>query len=221
MTRDEWDALTPAAKCDLLEQRIAGDFFSESERDIVRDVVALARQNAHERDSAVERERLQRECVVCHADLEPDRVLVPHCNDCVVTDEHEWEWHDRLTQLKALGDADAPQSRADGPREPSTTPSSVEGPAGPRPLAFSTAEHVDAHVRALLVEQLGVDEDEVTDEAKFWDDLGADSLDLIELVMACEEDFEIEIPDEVAEGFVTVGPAIAWITRRVLEKAAK
>jgi hypothetical protein len=83
MTRDEWDALTPAAKCDLLEQRIAGDFFSESERDIVRDVVALARQNAHERDSAVERERLQRECVVCHADLEPDRVLVPHCNDCV------------------------------------------------------------------------------------------------------------------------------------------
>ena len=116
MTRDEWDALTPAAKCDLLEQRIAGDFFSESERDIVRDVVALARQNAHERDSAVERERLQRECVVCHADVEPDRVLVPHCNDCVVTDEHEWEWHDRLTQLEALGDADAPQSRADDPQ---------------------------------------------------------------------------------------------------------
>ncbi len=179
---------------------------------------AQIEQLTAERDTAVERERLQRECVVCHADLEPDRVLVPHCNDCVVTDEHEWEWHDRLTQLNALG-AETPQSRADGPREPSTTPSSIEGPAGPRPLSFSTAEHVDAHVRALLVEQLGVDEDEVTDEAKFWDDLGADSLDLIELVMACEDDFEIEIPDEVAEGFVTVGPAIAWITRRVLEKA--
>jgi len=130
-----------------------------------------------------------------------------------------WRIRHPLSPEPTLGDADAPQRRADGPREPSTTPSSVEGPAGPRPLSFSTAEHVDAHVRALLVEQLGVDEDEVTDEAKFWDDLGADSLDLIELVMACEDDFEIEIPDEVAEGFVTVGPAIAWITRRVLEKA--
>jgi acyl carrier protein len=75
----------------------------------------------------------------------------------------------------------------------------------------STAEKV----KAIIVEQLGVDEDEVTSEASFTDDLGADSLDIVELVMAFEEEFGIEIPDEEAEKISTVKEAVAYI-----EKAA-
>lgn len=69
-------------------------------------------------------------------------------------------------------------------------------------------------VRALIVEQLGVDEEEVTSEASFVDDLGADSLDLVELVMAFEEAFDIRIPDEDAEKIRTVGDAVAYIQER-------
>jgi acyl carrier protein len=58
---------------------------------------------------------------------------------------------------------------------------------------------VEERVKSIIVEQLGVDEDEVTLEASFTDDLGADSLDIVELVMAFEEEFGIEIPDEEAE----------------------
>ena len=66
-------------------------------------------------------------------------------------------------------------------------------------------------VKKIIVEQLGVDEDEVTPDASFVDDLGADSLDTVELVMAFEEEFSIEIPDEDAEKIVTVGDAIQYI----------
>jgi acyl carrier protein len=66
-------------------------------------------------------------------------------------------------------------------------------------------------VKAIVVEQLGVAEDQVTPEAKFVEDLGADSLDQVELVMALEEAFDAEIPDEEAEKLTTVGDAIAYV----------
>ena len=66
-------------------------------------------------------------------------------------------------------------------------------------------------VKAIVVEQLGVAEDQVTPEAKFVEDLGADSLDQVELVMALEEEFGADIPDEEAEKLTTVGDAIAYI----------
>lgn len=70
-------------------------------------------------------------------------------------------------------------------------------------------------VKELVVEQLGVEEDEVTAEASFVDDLGADSLDIVELVMAFEEEFDLEIPDEDAEKIQTVGNAVDYIKQRV------
>ncbi|HKH43813.1 MAG TPA: acyl carrier protein [Thermoanaerobaculia bacterium] len=66
-------------------------------------------------------------------------------------------------------------------------------------------------VKSIIVEQLGVDEEEVTQEASFTDDLGADSLDIVELVMAFEEEFGIEIPDEDAEKISNVKDAITYI----------
>ena len=69
-------------------------------------------------------------------------------------------------------------------------------------------------VRSIIAEQLGVKKDEVIDEAKFIDDLGADSLDTVELVMALEEEFGIEIPDEDAEKMGTVGEAIKYIEQK-------
>ena len=66
-------------------------------------------------------------------------------------------------------------------------------------------------VKEIIVEQLGVDGDEVTTEASFTDDLGADSLDIVELVMAFEEEFGIEIPDEAAEKIGRVKEAISYI----------
>lgn len=70
---------------------------------------------------------------------------------------------------------------------------------------------VDEKVKQIIVEQLGVDEAEVTNNASFVDDLGADSLDTVELVMAFEEAFEIEIPDEDAEKIRTVKDAVDYI----------
>jgi acyl carrier protein len=66
-------------------------------------------------------------------------------------------------------------------------------------------------VKDIVVEQLGVDEEEVTEQASFVDDLGADSLDIVELVMALEEEFDLEIPDEDAEKIVTVSDAVNYI----------
>ncbi len=70
---------------------------------------------------------------------------------------------------------------------------------------------VEAKVKEIIVEQLGVDAKEVSNQASFVNDLGADSLDTVELVMALEEEFDIEIPDEEAEKIQTVGQAIEYI----------
>ena len=69
-------------------------------------------------------------------------------------------------------------------------------------------------VKAIIAEQLGVKKEEVTEGAKFIDDLGADSLDTVELVMALEEEFGIEIPDEDAEKMVTVNEAVKYIEEK-------
>ena len=68
-------------------------------------------------------------------------------------------------------------------------------------------------VKQIVVEHLGVEEGKVTPEASFIDDLGADSLDTVELVMAFEEEFGIEIPDDAAESIVTVGDAVKYIDK--------
>ena len=73
------------------------------------------------------------------------------------------------------------------------------------------AEDVEAKVREIISEQLGVSADEITPEASFIEDLGADSLDIVELVMALEEEFDIEIPDEEAEKIQSVGQAVDYI----------
>lgn len=74
---------------------------------------------------------------------------------------------------------------------------------------------VESRVKKIVVEQLGVKEDEVNNSASFVDDLGADSLDTVELVMALEEEFDIEIPDEVAEKITTVQEAIEHISNHL------
>ena len=71
---------------------------------------------------------------------------------------------------------------------------------------------VEDQVRAIIAEQLGVKTDEIKNDASFVDDLGADSLDTVELVMALEEEFETEIPDEEAEKITTVQNAIDYVT---------
>ena len=73
------------------------------------------------------------------------------------------------------------------------------------------AKSVEEKVKEIIVEQLGVEEDDVTPNAKFIEDLGADSLDTVEIVMALEEHFDIQIPDEDAEKISTVGEAIEYI----------
>ena len=70
---------------------------------------------------------------------------------------------------------------------------------------------LEERVAEIIVEQLGVSRDEVVAESSFIDDLGADSLDIVELVMAMEEEFDVEIPDEDAEKIQTVGAAIAYL----------
>ena len=72
-------------------------------------------------------------------------------------------------------------------------------------------------VKEIIVEQLGVNADQVTTEASFVDDLGADSLDTVELVMAFEEEFGAEIPDEDAEKLTTVGGVISYMTEKGIE----
>lgn len=72
-------------------------------------------------------------------------------------------------------------------------------------------ENIYEKVKAIIVDQLGVEEGEVTLEASFIEDLGADSLDIVELIMALEEEFEIEVPDEDAEKLTTVGSAVQYI----------
>ena len=70
---------------------------------------------------------------------------------------------------------------------------------------------ISARVKAIIVDKLGVDEDEVVDDASFTNDLGADSLDTVELIMEFEKEFDIQIPDDQAENISTVGQAIKFI----------
>ena len=79
---------------------------------------------------------------------------------------------------------------------------------------------IETRVKEIITEQLGVDEKEVTFDASFIDDLGADSLDTVELVMALEEEFDIEISDEDAEKIITVGDAINYISENAKEESA-
>jgi acyl carrier protein len=76
-------------------------------------------------------------------------------------------------------------------------------------------QELEAKVREIVAQQLGKNVDQVTPEASFRDDLGADSLDVVELVMALEEEFGIQIPDEDAEKITTVGQAIDYIKQKV------
>ena len=70
---------------------------------------------------------------------------------------------------------------------------------------------IDAKVKAIIVDKLGVEESQVTNEANFQTDLGADSLDTVEMIMEFEKEFEIEIPDEDTQKIATVGDAIAYV----------
>ena len=79
----------------------------------------------------------------------------------------------------------------------------------------TNTNEIEARVKKIVVEQLGVKEDEVTTEASFVDDLGADSLDTVELVMALEEEFDTEIPDEDAEKIITIKDAVAYVVDRM------
>ncbi|AQR73286.1 acyl carrier protein [Sphingomonas sp. DG1-23] len=77
---------------------------------------------------------------------------------------------------------------------------------------MANQEEITQRVAALVVDHLGVDAGEVKPEASFIDDLGADSLDIVELVMAFEEEFGVEIPDDAAEKITTVGDAVSYIS---------
>jgi len=76
------------------------------------------------------------------------------------------------------------------------------------------SESIDARVREIIINELGVEPEKVTDDASFVDDLGADSLDTVELVMAFEEEFELDIPDEDAEKMRTVGDAVRYLNKQ-------
>ena len=77
---------------------------------------------------------------------------------------------------------------------------------------------VEEKIKSIIAEQLGVKVEEVTPQASFIDDLGADSLDTVELIMALEEEFSVEIPDEDAEKMTTVGDAIKYIDEKTSNK---
>jgi acyl carrier protein len=92
-------------------------------------------------------------------------------------------------------------------------PHEIHTPAAPhqKEILQMTATNIEAKVKSIIADQLGVSEDEIKMESSFIEDLGADSLDIVELVMAMEEEFEIEIPDEEAENIKAVGDAINYI----------
>ncbi|MBI4352274.1 MAG: acyl carrier protein [Elusimicrobia bacterium] len=79
---------------------------------------------------------------------------------------------------------------------------------------MAVTENLEERVKKIIIEQLAVDAAEVSPQAQFVQDLGADSLDTVELVMALEEEFDIEIPDEDAEKIKTVGEAVRYITEK-------
>ena len=76
------------------------------------------------------------------------------------------------------------------------------------------SEHFDK-VKEIIIDKIGAEDSKITMDAKFIDDLGADSLDTVELIMQFEEEFSIEIPDEDAEGLLSVGEAVDYITQKL------
>lgn len=82
-------------------------------------------------------------------------------------------------------------------------------------VAKLTEQEIFEQIKAIIIDRLGVDEDKVTYETNFQDDLGADSLDIVELVMEMEDEFNEEISDEVAEQLTTVGKAVEYIKAKV------
>jgi acyl carrier protein len=76
------------------------------------------------------------------------------------------------------------------------------------------SQDVESKVKAIIVDKLGVDESEVTNDANFTNDLGADSLDTVELIMEFEKEFDLSIPDEDAENIATVGDAVSYIAEK-------
>ncbi len=76
-------------------------------------------------------------------------------------------------------------------------------------------EEVQAKLKEIVIERLNAEEDQIKPEASFVEDLGADSLDIVELIMGIEEEFEIEIPDEDAEKLTTVGEAMAYVKTKL------
>lgn len=76
------------------------------------------------------------------------------------------------------------------------------------------SQDVEAKIKSIIVDKLGVDESEVVSEANFTNDLGADSLDTVELIMEFEKEFDMSIPDEDAENIATVGDAIKYISEK-------
>lgn len=80
-----------------------------------------------------------------------------------------------------------------------------------------TMSSIETKVKQIIVDKLGVDESEITNEASFTNDLGADSLDTVELIMEFEKTFDISIPDEQAENIQTVGQAVSYLQSQVTE----
>jgi acyl carrier protein len=113
--------------------------------------------------------------------------------------------HD-LTAWRALRCCPRIRARCASPGRIAVKTHSIEGE--------SEMSTVEQQVKAIVAEQLGVKAEQVVNDASFVDDLGADSLDTVELVMALEEEFEIEIPDEDAEKITTVSQAISYISDR-------
>jgi acyl carrier protein len=93
-------------------------------------------------------------------------------------------------------------------------------PAQPTPTEqnFMAEKSIEEKVKDIIVEQLGVNPEQVTPQASFIEDLGADSLDIVELVMAFEEEFSVEVPDEDAEKLQTVGDVVKYIEERAKQQ---
>jgi acyl carrier protein len=76
--------------------------------------------------------------------------------------------------------------------------------------------NTDKKIKVIIADQLGIPEEEISNDSSFVEDLGADSLDIVELIMAMEEEFEIEIPDEDAEKLLTVQDAVEYVKKRAV-----
>jgi acyl carrier protein len=120
-----------------------------------------------------------------------------------------------LRKNRAVAVGGLSESRADRGNRLSTLGSKINQGRATRPVARGKMQMSDVaeRVKKIVVEHLGVDADKVVENANFIDDLGADSLDTVELVMAFEEEFNVEIPDDQAETIATVGDAVKFLEK--------